>query len=252
MISLVSSRRKYNKIIHVSDEGLIFKDTRTEVLKKWDQIKHIFRWTRFNVLVVIDKNGDVSVGNAFADKSFQTSSQKIANIWDTWKIKLKNAQPVDMFEYPNWCNQEESYIASQNIFWGLGAGVVFLFFSIKIFFDEDWRKWEGLHEYIGPFGGIMFALYCFWCVICSFILRTKRKISKLHLDGNSLRVAYNNGSIDVLDIRDIKKCRLKNPRNWGYIVFQNGTKLKALDRLSYWPVLQEHLLSILEQKQQVN
>jgi hypothetical protein len=249
MITLVSSRRKYKKIIHVSDEGLIFKDTRTEVLKKWDQIKHIFHWTRSNLLVVIDKNGDVLAGNAFPDKSFQKSSQKVGYIWDTWKIRLKNAQPIGMYEYPNWCSQEESYIASQNIFWGLGAGVVLLFFSIKIFFDEDWRKWEGLHEYIGPFVGIMFSLYCFWCVAYSFVLRSRMKIKKLDLDGNSLRAAYNNGSIDVLDIRDIKKYRLKNPRNWGYIVFQNGTKLKALDRLSYWPVLQEHLLSKLEQKQ---
>lgn len=246
MITIVSSRRKYNKMIYVSEEGLSFRGPGSRDLKKWEQIKHIFRWTRFNILVVIDKSGDVLVGNALPDKSFQKSLKKVEYIFDTWKIKLKNSQPIDIFEYPNWCNQEESYIASQNIFWGLSAGVVLLFFSIKIFFDEDWRKWEGLREYIAPLGGILFAIYCFWTVACSFVIRSERKITKLELDGNNLRVAYNNGSIDVLDIRDIKKYRLKSPRNWGYIVFQNGTKLKALDRISYWPVLQEHLLSKVE------
>lgn len=247
MVTIVSSRRKYNKIIHVSEEGLFFRGPGSRDLRKWEQIKHIFSWTRFNLLVVIDKNGDILVGNALPDKSFQKSSQKVSYILDAWKNSLKNAQPIDIFEYPDWCNKEESYIASQNIFWGLGAGVVLLFFSIKIFFDEYRKTWEGLHDYIAPICGILFALYCFLTVACSYFIRTKRKITKLELYGNNLRVAYHNGNIDVLDIRDIKKYSLNNPRNWGYIVFQNGTKLKALDRLSYWPILQEHILSIIEQ-----
>jgi len=246
MVSIVSSRRRYNKMIHVSEEGLLFRGPGSRDLRKWEQIKHIFSWTRFNLLVVIDKNGDVSVGNACPDRSFGKSSQKVVYIWDAWKNRLKNEQPIYTFDYPNWCSKEESYIASENIFWGLGAGVVVLFFSIKIFFDEDWRNWEGLRGYVAPLGGILFALYCFWTVACSFVIRSKKKMTKLDLDGNNLRVAYNNGSIDDLYIRDIKKYRLQNPRNWGYIVFRNGTELKGLDRLSYWPVLRDYLLARIE------
>jgi len=246
MIVVVQPRERYREIIDISEEGIIFKVIRRKTLYEWEKIIHIFRWTRFNMLTVVDDEGNVSTGNVFPDKSFRKASEKVKYIWNVWRNRIIDARQINSFEYSQWCRQKELQLTLQNFILGFGVGLCFMGLGIYIFLTEDWRNWKEFESYFAPVGGILFGLFALWFGIYNLLKRIRKKITTMSFDADDIQVLYDNGSVDIFNIRNIKKYLLENPRNIGTLIFENGTKLQHLDRMSYWPVLRERLLSRLE------
>jgi len=74
----------------------------------------------------------------------------------------------------------------------------------------------------------------------------EKKVKEIFLSGYTINVMYDDQTIRSFNILGIRKFKLQNPNNIGTIILGDGTKIKHVDRVSYWPILQEYLLSKLE------
>ena len=218
-------------LIFVNEEGLILRDVSDESTRhKWEDIRHIYHFTRYNVLSIIDSQGDAFVGKVLPDDHFNTKSEKIRYIWKMWKNGTPNANEIDTFKY----HIPGSNKGELNI-WSILLGspllrvllVLFLFLSI---FNAIFLLIALIYLALRLYTGL------------PILSEIKRSGITIHFSDNILTVAYDDGSRKNFKISDIKKHNLNDPHKSKTLVFTDGTKLKNFDKLSHWVVLKDRLI----------
>jgi hypothetical protein len=245
MVTIVAPAKTYGAIIHVAEKGVIFKRIRAERIYEWERITHIFRWRRWNLLTVITAEGTVATGNVYPDEHFRKASEKITHIWDVWKGQIVEGENIRTFEYPAWCRDEEARLTLHNAFTGIGAGIILSFLLARLFLEDSWKNWTTFKDALMPVGGVLLAMYAFIFGLKNLIEHFKNKPVELIIENSDIQVLYSSGDAATLKIGDIQKHELEDVRSLGVLVFKDGTKLKRLDRFSYWPILRDYLLSKL-------
>lgn len=226
----------YENLIFVYDKGLAFRDTDNEtILLEWKNIKHIYNLGRYNNLMVIDKKDQPFGGRVLPDNHFSNASEKIKCIWETWRRKIPDAEQIKRFRYPDISSEKNEATISSILFGGPLFRFTFLLFLLLSIIDISIL-------YIA-----IFVLLChLFTAIPNLINLQKPKAIEVYFSQDIFNVVYDDKSVKNLYINNISKYNLDDPHKVGTIIFRNGTKLQNLDRVSYWPLLQEQLLSKLE------
>ena len=235
----------FNKTITVSDNGLAFNRRKKSFFYPWEKITNIFPWRKFNVLTVIDKDGNTLSG-------FVTSHKVHGNVWrnmdyisKTWekyiRLDIENAK----FKYPQWCRKRDDVLTLENVFLGLVGGPVIIAMACGALFENGWElsifeDWAIIFAFLFGLYGLIFGYF-------NLIERKRKKIRNVAVDENNLYITYDDNCTKEFNLTSVYKHNLTKGRYKGKIIFYDGKKkLYHLERLSYWPILRKYLLSKLE------
>lgn len=233
---------QFEDTVTVSKEGLTFEKPKSKRSYKWEEITNIFNWLRASVLCIIDIHGNVNCGN-IGPSSFRTYEEDIMYIWQEWFKNTPSKDKITSFKYPHWCLKKEKGLAIRNTFEGICGGIVgwglgILCLALNII--DSLKAWVLL-----VFVGIAGLLFFIWSLV-NFKKYMEKIFHHISVAANTINVIYEDGTTCSYNIPSVRKVKLQNPANIGTIIFENGTKIKHLDRVSYWPILREYLLSKLE------
>lgn len=244
MVVIVLPKRITDKTVKAFDEGLKFTRGSTEETCEWEKITNIFCWSQLGVLAVIDEVEKVFLGNLVG--SFK---KEIEKIWQIWEERIPQKEEINRFVYPQWCRYKEMRTSAENIYWGIGVGILSSILYLWVLIDEGWNI-----ESVGYFiliAGPLFILFCFWFGFYGLLRRFRKKYDEIHIFDDEIEVVYEDGSERSFSVRDIKKYRLKDVLFIGKIVFKDGTVLRDTERVSYFPVFRQKLLGKIEAYQDV-
>ena len=108
-------------------------------------------------------------------------------------------------------------------------------------FEANWDIGDiGLFPFIG---GALLCLFFFWYGFYGLFRRLGKNFDEIHIFENDIEILYEDGSTGIFNVTDIRKYRLTNPWNIGKIVFKDGTTIRDVERVSYWPILRKYLLA---------
>lgn len=246
MIIVYSGQDRIRKVVYISEEGLIFRGLTDSHLHKWENITNIFLWPTFNVLTVIDAHGKISSGKIHPDRTYGCLDKKLTYIFEVWADSIRESEWAVGFEYPEVFER----MVSKRNFWDAvysgGGGTLFLAFTIYVAARIDWENPE-IENYLMISVGVLFGLFCIFAAFWGLLVQPrKKKWTQIRATDSTLEVEYNDDTIREFDLRNVKKHTLRECNYIGKIKFTDGAKMKHLERVKYWPILREYLLSKLE------
>ena len=239
----VTVKERFKDTVSISEDGLTFSNSKDSRLCKWENITNIFNWWDLDRLIVIDEMGSILRGNLPLHASFQSPQEQINYIWCRWADSIPSKDTITSFDYPLWPRKQENYLALENavegilcglLAWGLFTGMMI---REPIESRGDWALLVSLS---------VIGLLCFGWSFHNLKKRIRRKLEKVSVKGNIMEVAYDGGLVRSFNIPSIKDFKLNDPGNIGKIVLEDNTRLQNIERVSYWPVLREYLLSKLK------
>lgn len=226
--------------ITILEDGLLFEDASNQKVYRWESIKHIFSWKSRNVLVVIDKSDCVILGNLFRDKYFNNITEMINSILSTWLINLPpESSSIRSFGYPDWCNKQNMNGIRSYIVNGFVSATIFGFITVEISdsFKEILTNW-------GSFGSALFSVLSICLMLYGLYKRFKyNPIHQVEIQDSTFLVTYESEQRSF-PLHEVIYVIEKNTNT--KIIFQNKDVLHGVNRVSYWPVLRDRLLSKLE------
>jgi len=96
------------------------------------------------------------------------------------------------------------------------------------------------------FGGIAVLMFFIWSLV-NFKKYVKKRFQHISLAGNTVEVTYDeHAAARSFDILSKREFLFQDRTNNVAVVFEDSTKLQHLERVSYWPILREYLLSKLQ------
>jgi hypothetical protein len=231
---LATYPRRIGTFIFLDEEGLVFRDTSDRRVYKWQNIRHIYHLDRYNDLKVIDKEGQTSVGRVLSDENFSNIPEKIKCIWEMWRNRITDAEKINTFKYPDLSSQKDAISVSSILLGGSFFRGFLIFFLLL-----------GIIDPRVLILALILLLCQLWSAVPNLIELRRVKVKVICFYEGGLDLIYDDNRIKTFNISNIEEYNLEEPRKAVMIVFSDGTKLKNLDRFSYWVVLREHLLSKL-------
>ena len=93
--------------------------------------------------------------------------------------------------------------------------------------------------------GIAGLLFFIWSLV-NFKKYVEKSFRRISIVGNTVEVTYDEHITRPFDILGKKEFLFQDRTNNVTVVFEDGSKLRYVERVSYWPVLRGYLLSKLE------
>ncbi|NIW00492.1 hypothetical protein GWN26_15750 [Candidatus Saccharibacteria bacterium] len=218
-------------------QGLIFRDIHGEKLFKWDKIKHII-FISLNSVSVMDQEGNKSDGNIPSEKKIKPN-EKIEAIWNQWADHIAGKDEIIEFEYPFDEQRKDEKNALAEAWFAIAGGIGF---PIMLIFMRMWENDLGI--FIPAFILLSSLIYLIWGV---FRLKRRPKIlSCISIEQDGILIHYKGGEIQECRKSDITDLTLKYDRTGVMINFKGLPDLKKIERVSYFPVLKQKLLEIIE------
>ncbi len=231
-------------VLNIFPEGLQYIGPAKRYLFKWSKISNIFPWRHFNVLTVIDDT-EIIEGRVFGDRKHGNSWKKMDYIFKIWGEKIEESMEEVYFKYPSWCREKEVIFRRENVCWGFGGGLVILIMVLAAMRSENWWPLQFGDDW--PIAmAFLFAIYGFILGGVNWIKLKQKNISQIEIGDSGLNVIYEDGNEKQFYFTQVKKYYLGKRRYKGKMIFEDSSELEHLERLSYWPVLRERLLSRLE------
>jgi hypothetical protein len=204
----------------------------------WGYTKNFFIWTHHiwgqQYLVDVNKDDQVTYKKFDGRKAYD----KFTELWHEWSSGIKREDNNWCFEYPVWDSVKhyKDVITIEIL-----AGVPLVFVFVLCAFSTELRTIN-----VAPILFIIPGLILTACLVSLYHLRKRTKFHKICVINNRLRVNFIDGSIKDLGFENIKRYAFDINAYSSFIVFGDNTKLAHLERVSYWPILREYLLSNLE------
>jgi hypothetical protein len=204
--------------------------------KPLEHVRHLFVWER-RCIVTIDDLGRVKQTNL--EKGYKMGDY--VRLWEKWESHIKQHVSRDSFEYPNWIRIKEirrgCFISG---FMMLGLLIITLLFA---------SSFNDMHKPVGSLYALSILicanLVFFGCEVVKHI--SKKKLSEIHCSFESFKVTFTDGTMNDFSFDQIKHFNFDVATKYTFIHFTDGTHIHHLERVSYWPILREYLLSKLEQ-----
>ena len=220
-----------------------------EVELKWNQMKAVYpawfttRRTKERRFFALEQTS----GMAFTLCIQQANvGQLLGELYDAWSANLADRRAkVEGINFSHAHKWLETKWISQRI----GPVMVILFalsltliFAAKGLFREQYiaRLWP---VYVALFS-IVALLFVGLSIYSIFVSRRHAGIVSLGVTGDRLFWTDEYGRFNDRRIGDVRCFSLRKTE--GELKFSDGRKLRDLDKLRYWPVLREYLLSKLE------
>ena len=165
-------------------------------------------------------------------------------MWREWKEGIPEKEKITQFEYPEYWRKHDIRTAWKH---GIVMAIFVVLFSIfclhSIFAPQEEINKTGN----SGLGGveIVFGIIVFFSVWGIFHARKcrRRVLCRVVVNAENIAIEYESGKTKVFKKDDIKKYSFHPFLRSGVVVkFKDGTRLENIDRVSYWPVLQDRLL----------
>ena len=202
----------------------------------WSDIKHFFIWhDRFwgkSYIVQIDREGQAFLEPGNEKRLYE----KYGDSWKKWAGSIDVEKENCEFAYPIWSiikDFKDWHKSSVAVIGGVSLCVsIFLLFPFTgaVSLREQWILGMALVASVA---------------VALFIIRKGRQFNKIVPIDDILEVSFTDGTKRKLSLVDVKRFGLDINLYSAFLVFNDGTKLVHLERVSYWPLLREHLLSKL-------
>jgi len=209
-------------------------------LLSWDDITAIFPFgftTRdicyFHNFCFELKNGE-DVGFCVVDKNVSDMLTRLQDTFlDNLKGACKDAKDYDYAHPKKWIETKNKYFRLHIMLFGIAVIAITV---VGIISFEGW----GPYLFPIPFVFVFMAL-----ILKEWLLRCRRKcLVSLRINEDGLTWKDEFGRSQTKTLSEVKNYYLNKTK--AYLEFFDGTKLMDLEKLRYWPLLREHLLSKLE------
>jgi len=193
-----------------------------------DSVKYFFVYKSRHIYCIDENEKYLKIMFKGRDKYIQ--------LWNQWSEESKQKSVPKVFEYPTQLLFKETReFVNLDVFIKIGFLVVLFLLSFSPVSLSPLR---------------MFFLFLFLSgplLLDAFTMRVSKRFFKIIILGDSiLNVCFTNGRTREFSISEIEKCFFKPTAKNAYVIFSDGTRLVHLERISYWPILREYLLSKLE------
>lgn len=206
----------------------------------WQHVRNFFIWENHiwgkTYYAAMDNKGKVSLKRVEGKESYK----KFAGLWQLWDRTVRKQRETIHFEYPTWIIVK-GY--SDVITIEILAGSLLVLMLILCAVATELQVVN-----LSP------ALFLILAGLLVFILlgllcrKYPKKFLMISIAEDTLNINFEDGSIGKFFLKGIKRYYFDVHGNSSFIVFEDGTKLLHLERVSYWPILRERLLSKLEPK----
>jgi len=156
-------------------------------------------------------------------------------LWHKWSEKLETKENAKIFEYPVplLFREAREYI-NLDAFLKIGLLAVLALLA----FQAVTLPSRPLFFFI--------LLLSAPLLIDTVLFRRSKKFFEVRITNEAyLKVLFINGDSREFEIKEIRKFSLEPNSNNSFVVLPDGTALQHLERLSHWPILRKHLLSLL-------
>jgi hypothetical protein len=225
----------YNREVTSTLEGIIFRDIHDEKLYSWDTIENII-FLSLNIVSVIDQEGNKSEGKMPFEKKIKPK-EKIEAIWNQWADHIAGKEEMRKFEYPPDEQKKDEKNALAEAWLAIAGGIGL---PIMLIFMRE----REMGIFIPAFVLLSSIATLIWGV---FRLKREPKIlSSISIEQDSVLVHYTSGEIQECRKSDITDSTFKCDRTGVMVSVKGMPALKYIERVSYFPVLKEKLLEIVE------
>ena len=226
---------RYNKEVTSTLQGLIFRDIHSEKLYRWEEIKNI-TFDSLNIVSVIDQEDNKSEGKMPPEIKIKMNS-RIEAIWNQWADHISGKEEIRKFEYSLDEQTKEEKNALAEAWFAIAGGVGF---PIMLILSRERELGIIIPTFI-----LLFSLTSL--IYGVFRLKRGPKIlSSISIEQDRILVQYTSGEIQECRKSDITDYTFKCDRTGVLITFKGLPALKNIERVSYFPVLKEKLLEIVE------
>lgn len=229
---------RYNKEVTSTFQGLTFRDIHGEKLYHWDKIRNIF-FDSLNIVSVVDKEGNKSEGKMPSPKKIKPNA-KIEAIWSQWADHIARKEEIIKFEYPIEEQKKDENTAFFEALFAIVLGV-----GLPIMHILMWEREIGI--FIPAFVLLISLTFVIWGILR---LKSKPKVlSSISIEQDRILVHYTSGEIQECMKSGITDSTFKYYRTGVLITFKGLPYLKKIERVSYFPVLRQKLLEIIQTEQ---
>lgn len=158
--------------------------------------------------------------------------QKLYDVFlENLKSKQMDVQKVDFSHPTRWIKSKQSFFKMHCILFAFGV-------LAMGYVGSNFVGW-------GPYLFPLPFLFLFAIIVIREWLLNRRRKCLLSLKVNEDRLVWKDefGRSETKSLSDVKSFELNKIK--GYLEFSDGTKLRDLEKLRYWPLLREYLLSKL-------
>jgi len=194
-----------------------------------DTVKNLFVW-RKRVLIV-DADGGIHFPAGVTPEKYFT-------LLEQWSRMLARKESPLQFRYPVWLVYREMR-EFFNVDFYLRVGMVLLPLMMWVISTQS---------KVNMSPAILFAVFTFLSLPC-FLEKLRRRhvpYKGLTVESGTLLVSFLDGTRRKLPLNDSDTYYLDIKARNAFIAFKDGTRLIHLERVSYWPILRQRLLSKLE------
>ena len=162
--------------------------------------------------------------------------EKYIRLWNQWSEQLKQKSVGDVFEYPTQLLFKETReFVNLDVFIRIGLLIVLLLLAFSPVSLSPLLIFVFFLFLSGPF------------LLDALSIRVSKKFFKIIILHDSiLNINFINGRVCQFSISEVEKCFFKPAAKNAHLILSDGTRLFHLERVSYWPILREYLLSKLK------
>jgi hypothetical protein len=235
-------QRIYFPTVSCKNEGIEFQNIQGNKLYPWPKIKYIHLnegSAKSLWLHIEDEKGNSSKGRLPVRKV----KKEVEKIWTLWS---ENADvKCNKFEYPGWkiTSDKQNDLLEGIILSACGLIGTPLIIQFLISQDQSFlHTLSGLAiiSLISIFG-IGFAV----SGIQTLLSRKRKRLAQISVNESNCIITYDDDSREIKQFNQIQTYDLGIHADGAWIKFKDKTKLKNLDKLSYWPLLRDFLLQEL-------
>ncbi len=240
----LGSRAFVSEVV-TTDEGLKVANVAAQALYRWEDIKYIQLYHNGNSAAVVNKQQRFGIGQLSVSEGLKNQSEQMEHIWAKWLDKIERREDIREFEYPTWSQQRDAQELRSGGVKMVICGIVICGIGFLPFAENKDGEGSVLAARV-----IFFLLGLLVLGLAGYFFRAsrKKKLHSLRVRERQMTIYYDDGSTACYDTEDIREYRYGAYSQGVEITFKDGTRLKNLDRVSYWPVLRERLQTCLQQR----
>jgi hypothetical protein len=214
----------------------------------WEHTKNFFIWTDRiwgrKYFANITRDGNVSLVPLKGKDSYN----KFLELWQLWSVSTRKMQRIKDFEYTIW-----GLIKEYSVFHRLCMLVVAgMSLCVSILLLYPLISTSSMINFLPKARLVLGIMLLISVLLVLVFMRYPRRFHMISPIGDFLKVSFVDGGTEELPLQSIRRYAFDINAYSAFIVFSDGTKLIHLERVSYWPILREYLLSKLEPSGKTN
>ena len=223
-----------------TEEGMQISNVEGQLTVPWEEVRNVFIMQKPRRLMVVRHDESVVFGLLATSDSKKRSKDIINRLWQFWLDKIDNKDELREFEYPLLGRQSDARKVRNEGLQMAAMGVLLICIICLPWAFSGIETSEDLYAVLFFLAvGLGALLGGLWYSRTS----NKKRLSHISVSEEQLTIIFNEGSGGSYSaITDVTKHELGIGYDEGSkLVFKDGTTLRHLERMDYWPVLRQWL-----------